>query len=173
MKPIYIGQEVPVELLIGEPVGTMQLFINHNSDKNLLGISNEGKCIKPAILKRAILLNKNFFVWENDNGAKSIANKGGQDIALNPGHLHYIAPEHIVSLVVNNSNPNNVVTTKIGTKADGTKMTETEVSAYEDTIGYQMSVDLSNDVYNLAEGVQIIDSDNLFNKEKSAGMSMN
>lgn len=171
MEPIYVGQNVPTELLIGQPIGTMQLFVNHNSDKVLYGVSNEGKCIKPAILTRAILLNTNFFAWENEQGSKSIANKYGKDLAEISSYIYYIAPEHIVSHKKNDS-MNQTVTTQIGTKVDGTNMSEDELIAYEKNVGYQMRINLVNGLYEFAEDTQIVDSNNLPNKDKSTGMSM-
>ncbi len=73
MKQVYIGQVVPVQQLNGDQVGSLQMFYYQNQNqKNFFGVSNEGKCVKPAICKQVIILNENLFAWESDNGTKEI-----------------------------------------------------------------------------------------------------
>lgn len=158
MNPIFIGDKVPAELLVGNPIGTMQLFVNNITDKSFFGVANEGKCVKPAALKRAVILNENCFAWENETESKSIANKYGEDIVF-PSSQHYVAPKHIVSII--NANK------KIGVNFDGTVISEDELATLESTTEYQVLIDFNTGSYYCTQDIPIQDSANLKSEEKN------
>ncbi|NLL02532.1 MAG: hypothetical protein GX265_05905 [Mollicutes bacterium] len=156
MKPIYIGDKVPNELLIGESVGKMQLFVNDLTSRNVFGVANEGICIKPAILKRAVLLNENFFAAEYENESQLIVNKDGKDLTLYAAHL--VGPDYIISATNVNK--------EIGIKFDGTPMTNDEL-ANIDRRTIQVFVNFKTSRYDPIDDILIQDSENYKDQEKN------
>ncbi len=175
MNLVLLNQEVPVELLVGEPVGTMQLFASETQKpgRYLFGVANKGRCVKPPILKQVVILNPNFFVYEDGSGSKSIANKNGRDIAENPGYMHDVAQEHIVSYVLGINHEHTGEIIKRGVNFDGTIMPEEQLinqessfpNCYEARVNFKDGFDIVS-----SDKIKISDSRIIFEQELSNNM---
>ena len=157
MNTIYIGNDVPKENL-GDGIKNLQLITNTTGANSKIGISNSGVCVRPAIFTKAVILNDNFFAWEDGNGSRSISIQYGKDIALIPGHFHDVADNYMVSYVVENRTPRYIITSRSGVRMDGSIMSNDELLNLEYAKdGYSIRVDLEKDLeVSVANDIRIV-----------------